>query len=333
MATQPPGLKHFDCHFQVDKLIDPEDGGPNIGKFEGFASTFGNVDRMDDIMVKGCFEVTLKDHDRRDRQIRMLFQHDRWTLIGGFPISKAKEDDRGLFVEGNVNLDTQAGAEAFSLMKQGVLEDMSIGFIIRDSEMNDGKQLIKEVDLMEISLVTEPANQEAQITAIKSIVDFKDLPLSSGNEALGGDRGMSITEAAAYLWHKDGSSDFKMQIAVYIDGELKAIPKAIFAAAASTQSSTAQIPEGAYPGIIKNIERYYEKMGRESPFEKGFSPDEMKCLGRGDLVKFLRSQPLLSKSGAEYLSQGIMGGSGDQAAEKQADGLRNLRDTLHSLKK
>ncbi len=346
------GLKQFDCHFKVDKILDPEEGGPNIGIFEGFASTFGNVDRQDDVMVKGAFKNTLDDHDDRNRQIRMLSGHNRFDLIGGFPISKAKKEDRGLFVEGHVNLDTQSGAESFSLMKQGVLTDMSIGFRILDSEMNDGRQFIKDVELFEISLVTEPANQEAQITAIKSIIAFQDLPLASNSMIWNSDTARNIMKEfsavneskssdynSSFLWCDDTIDDdaasHKMQIGTLVDGEIKAVPRAIFTAAASIQGQLvgAQIPSSARPGIVKNIERYYEKMGRESPFEKGFSPDEMKSLSRGELVKFLRSQPLLSKSGAEYLSQGIMGGSGDQVAEKQADGLRKLSTTLTSILK
>lgn len=343
--------KQFSCHFDLKKILDPEEDGPNIGVFEGFASTFGNVDRMDDIIVKGAFARTLSDHRDRDRQIRMLSQHDRSELIGGFPSQLAREDDKGLFVVGNINLDTQTGKEAFSLMKQGVLQDLSIGFIIRDSEMQDGKQLIKEVDLFEISLVTEPANQEAQITTIKSIVPFQDLPLAHirtpWNKEQSADHLHKFIDedgkpgdayGDAFLWRERAIADelnaYKLPIATVIDDELVAIPKALFAAAAILFArGSMDIPLQDQPGVIKNIERYYEKMGRESPFVKGFCPDEIKTLSRGDLVKFLRAQPPLSKAGAEYLAQGIMGGSGDQVAEKQADGLQHLHTTLQTILK
>ncbi len=344
-------IKYFDCHFQVKDLHDPEEDGPNIGKFEGFASTFGNADRVDDVIVKGAFQNTLADHNNRNRQIRMLFQHHRGNLIGGFPIADAKEDDIGLFVKGNINLDTQGGKEAFSLMKQGVLEDMSIGFIIRDSEMRDGMQFIKEVELFEISLVIEPANPEARITAIKAVVPFQDLPLADISrpwdsdaadgrirEFTGSEDSPSDTYKNAFLWYDRANGDqfgaYKLLIATVIDGRMMAVPRGVFAAAAAMQGARGGvfIPEVDRPGVIRNIERYYEKMGRESPFDKGFSPDEMKGLSRGDLVAFLRSEPPLSKNGAEFIASKIYGGSGDQAADNASDGLRSLKTTLTTIR-
>lgn len=344
--------KFFDCHFDVKSVTDPEEGGPNIGSFEGYASTFGNPDRVNDIIAQGAFTNTLSDHKARKRQIRMLSQHDRYNLIGGFPPEDAKEDDRGLFVKGNINLDTQRGREDFALMKQGVLEDMSIGFIIRDSEMNDGAQVIKEVELFEISLVTEPANQEAQVTAIKAVVPFQDLPLADpgrtwdADAAIGRVREFTASQESpsdtyknAFLWYDKADAEefgaYKLPIATVVDGRLVAVPRAVFAAAAAIQGARGGvfIRDVDRPGVIRNIELYYEKMGRESPFEKGFSPDEIKGMGRGDLVAFMRSSPPLSKNGAEYIASQIHGGSGEQVAEKQADGLRMLEETLSNLHK
>lgn len=333
--------KYFDCHFEVKVVTDPEEGS-NIGKFEGYASTFGNSDRMDDVIIKGAFEKTLQDHRTRSRQIRMLSQHNRHNLIGGFPSEDAREDERGLFVKGNINLDTQNGRESFALMKQGVLEDMSIGFIIRDSEMNDGKQMIKEAELFEISLVTEPANQEAQITAIKSIMPFKDLPLAETSQAWDAETELDNFKYFSLIEHKSSYFDafllkqddeFSLQIASVIDGELKAFPRAIFAAAATVQASRCGLSKREASAASKMLERYYEKMGRESPFARGFSPDEIKGLGRGDLVAFMRSAPLLSKNGAEYIASKIHGGSGEQVADTQADGLRKLEETLSNINK
>lgn len=344
-------LKHFYCTFQLKGLHDPDEDGPNIGRFSGYASTFGNIDRTDDVIEKGAFTESLEDLRSRDRQIRMLSQHDRFELIGGFPPGMAREDDRGLFVEGNINLDTIKGAESFSLMKQGVLTDLSIGFIPVESERIDGINHITKIELFEISLVTEPANIEARITAIKAIVPFQDLPLADIGMAWDSEaaivRVKEFTESEdvppdtyrnGFLWHDRSEAQefgsYKLLIATVIDGQMVAVPRGVFAAAAAMQGARGGvfIPEQDRPGVIRNIERYYEKMGRESPFEKGFSPDELKGLGRGDLVGFLRSSPLLSKNGAEFVASRIHTRSVDQANDNQADGLRTLRNTLISLR-
>ena len=44
-------------------------------------------------------------------------------VIGGFPVETLREDGTGLFGVGEVNLDTQAGREVYSMARQGVLRD------------------------------------------------------------------------------------------------------------------------------------------------------------------------------------------------------------------
>lgn len=49
---------------------------------------------------------------------------------------------------------------------------MSIGFCAKDFEYdNQGVRLLKKVDLMEISIVTFPANRNAGIINVKKITD------------------------------------------------------------------------------------------------------------------------------------------------------------------
>jgi HK97 family phage prohead protease len=100
----------------------------------------------------------------------MLHQHYRLALIGGFPPEFLEENDKGLFVEGHINLEVQAGKELYSLAKQGVLKDMSIGFTTKKSDTDEetGIRTLKEIKLWEISLVDEPANTQAQIVDVKA---------------------------------------------------------------------------------------------------------------------------------------------------------------------
>lgn len=160
--------------FNITETKQEVINGQEVGILKGHAAAF-TKDRVDDIIEPGAFFDTLKDHmSRGSRQIRMKFQHKRDEIIGGFPVDLAREDSKGLFVEGHINLEVQRGREVFSLAKQGVLQDMSIGFIIPEGGQTfsevDGERvrIIKAVDLREISIVDEPANMDAQITEIKS---------------------------------------------------------------------------------------------------------------------------------------------------------------------
>ena len=166
--------------FQVTETKEIEEDGQRFGIIKGYGSTFGNVDRGGDRVIKGAFKKTLASHRKRNRQVRMLSQHR--ILIGGWP--KFKEDDNGLLLEGRVNLQVQKGLEAYSLAKQGVLEDLSIGYWATDTEWvtEDGKEIrnLKEIDLFEVSIVDEPMNIMAQITDVKTMTDVSDFLKSIG---------------------------------------------------------------------------------------------------------------------------------------------------------
>ena len=161
--------------FHVTECKEENRNGVSVGIIEGFASTW-ELDEGDDIIRRGAFEQTIREHiDRDNRQVRMLRQHTK-TLIGGFPIQSVKETPEGLMVRGEVNLtEGSEGLFAYSLAKQGVLVDMSIGFSFYSiddfsREEIDGKQVrvINRLKLWEISLVNDPMNQGAQVTAVKS---------------------------------------------------------------------------------------------------------------------------------------------------------------------
>jgi len=133
-------------------------------EIEGLASTFGNRDRDGDIIVKGAFANTLIN---RETPIKFLKQHDLREVIG--TIDQAIETDEGLFVKGRMPKANSVVKDLFPLLEMGALRDFSIGFKITESDITpDGTQLIKELQLFEISIVSIPANSKAKITSVKS---------------------------------------------------------------------------------------------------------------------------------------------------------------------
>ena len=133
--------------------------------FSGYASTF-DVDLGGDIIVPGAFKKTIEG---RQDKIKVLWQH-------ADPIGKSMrlyEDSIGLFVEGKISK-TRLGDEAIELMRDKVVNQMSIGFSIPagKSEMSDdGLRIIREVKLFEFSPVTFPMNEAAIITSVKNMKD------------------------------------------------------------------------------------------------------------------------------------------------------------------
>ena len=139
----------------------------------GYASVFGVIDTHNDLVEKGAFK------NAESHKVKLLWQHDVTKPIG--IISLLKEDEYGLLLEAEININTVAGAEAVELIKQKAVAGLSIGFSINSSDYNkEGSRVISDVELREISIVTFPANQHAEIQCIKEI-DVTDSLLEQKN--------------------------------------------------------------------------------------------------------------------------------------------------------
>lgn len=137
---------------------------------EGLASTFGNIDRTGDIIERGAFKSTIKLMKAGDRVIRLLNQHHMDQPIG--IVDVLKETDAGLFMVARMPRENSTVKDMLPLLKMGALSDFSIGFNIKDSDMDDkGIRTIKDIDLFEVSVVTIPANEKAKITSVKKDTD------------------------------------------------------------------------------------------------------------------------------------------------------------------
>lgn len=157
----------MDMPFEVKRLTDD-------GQFEGMASVFGVLDQMDDVVAPDAFADTLKE-----RKVRILWQHDVREVIGT-PL-EIMETEEGLFLRAQLVMDTQRARETHALLKAGAIDALSIGFRVREFEINEdtGIRTLKKVDLFEVSVVTFPALEVARITdvrsadAMKTIGDFE----------------------------------------------------------------------------------------------------------------------------------------------------------------
>ena len=135
------------------------------GTIEGYASRFGIKDQGGDIVVKGAFSASLAE-----RSPKMLWQHDPSQPIGKW--IDAKEDSTGLVVRGQINMDVQKGREAHSLIKDGAIDGLSIGYKTLKARNVKGARELSDLDLWEISLVTFPMLREATVDHIKSLSEM-----------------------------------------------------------------------------------------------------------------------------------------------------------------
>ena len=142
------------------------------GKFSGYASVFGGVDSYGDTIVKGAFASTL-----RSGMPKMFYNHEWGMPIGKW--TKAKEDDHGLFVEGELTPDLTLSKDVRAAMMHGTLDGLSIGGFLRKGDFEDtekGRIIRKWSELAEVSPVVFPADKAARIdlTSVKSM-DFEAL--------------------------------------------------------------------------------------------------------------------------------------------------------------
>jgi HK97 family phage prohead protease len=162
------GLKEYAYVFETKGVEDS-------GVFEGYASTFGNVDQGGDVVQPGAFmEGIVKARSDR-RVIPMLWQHDQREPIGVW--EDIAEDAKGLYVKGRLLLaDDPLARRAHGLLKNKAIGGMSIGYRIpaggiEMDEKKPGVAKLKKIDLREISLVTMPMNIQARVTSVKSILE------------------------------------------------------------------------------------------------------------------------------------------------------------------
>lgn len=149
-------------HLQLDSTSFKFDDETRT--FEGYASVFGGVDSYGDTVMKGAYDETLRD---RDRPIRMRWNHFG-PVIGKY--TEISVDDVGLYVKGSLTPGHSVAEDAYASLKHGAVDGLSIGYIIRDADVNDnGGFDLKAVDLIEISVVEEPADLGATISNVKDI--------------------------------------------------------------------------------------------------------------------------------------------------------------------
>lgn len=276
-----------------------------------------------DQILKGAYTKSIQEHKaRNNRQVRLKNQH--YQIIGGFPIETVKEDNVGLYGVGHINLDTQLGREAYSLARQGVLVDFSVGHIVKQEKIEDGKRKIIEAELFEGSIVDEPKNQRARITEVKSV---------SSN--------LDIIDDQSYTWNEDAARarvmDMKYAdgnaadafvgghlIADFIDGKLRVIPEALRIAAREVKSRNDQL----------TIERYFAKLGEASPFEEKmfYTLDDVKGLSRMELKEIFTASGIFSNGAVRAIVARMSDDVSSHDDAELSNLIENIRSAARNLK-
>lgn len=158
------------------------------GEFSGIASAYGNVDLGGDVVEPGAFKDALAEGGN---ERPLLWQHRSDSPIG---LGLFKETETALLVErGTLELALPDAMKAYTLLKAGIVKGLSIGYEAiswewRKSEDPDSwpTRVIKKAKLWETSIVTFPMNEQAMVTAVKSVdqqlLDFFEAEISAGRQ-------------------------------------------------------------------------------------------------------------------------------------------------------
>lgn len=175
-------MQHIACELKL-----APSGNAAAMTFEGLGAVFGNIDAYGDVIAPGAFSSWLSDvKSGKQPWPAMLSQHggygmgaDDMTPVGIW--TDLSEDGTGLASKGKL-ANTPRGNELHQLMKmepRPAIDGLSIGYVAKEwearSKPEDPRRTLKRVDVMEISLVTFPANRMARVTGVKSLEDLYSL--------------------------------------------------------------------------------------------------------------------------------------------------------------
>lgn len=156
------------------------------GEFIGYASVFGNKDSYGDVVMPGAFTEDLKRWAEKGDPIPVLFGHnmsDPDYNIGH--LLSAEEDDTGLKVHAQLDLQSPKAAQVYRLLKGRRVNQMSFAYDVlaggwekrkKDGTDDDSEEFfaLRELKVYEVSVVPIGANQETEILAVKSIPTVAD---------------------------------------------------------------------------------------------------------------------------------------------------------------
>jgi HK97 family phage prohead protease len=153
---------------------------------------FNNVDSYGDRVKYGFFDDSLKTklpkgvwaHDWKTPVAKTL--EARELMPGDAMLPDSLKDLGGLYIRGQFNMNTQRGRETYSDIKEGIIDEFSIGYsVVEETFAQDGARELVKGKLYEWSPVLFGANSQTALISAKGLND--DL------EDVGADVGRIIT--------------------------------------------------------------------------------------------------------------------------------------------
>lgn len=143
------------------------------GMIAGYFSTYDiEPDSYGDIVEKGAFTKTIAKRAESGHPFPLCFNHDFSAVIGS--VKTIEDTEKGPYIEAEF-LDTQLAQDVRKMLQSGAIYQFSFAYDVLNSrkptEDESAKgitNVLTELDVFEISVVTVPANQNAVATEVKA---------------------------------------------------------------------------------------------------------------------------------------------------------------------
>lgn len=164
-----PAEKSMNKIFKLDSSIKSvEEDMEGELKIAGYASTNAMDRSADRILATAWTKGGLKNFQNNPI---LLFNHNYDKPIG--KVVEITTDNTGLKIKGVIS---KSAGDIHNLVKEGVLSTFSVGFLIKDADYDksvDGL-IVKDAELLEVSVVSIPCNQDATFSVAKSFENPDD---------------------------------------------------------------------------------------------------------------------------------------------------------------
>ena len=144
-----------------------------VGGISGFFSTYEKTpDSYGDIIEPGAFTKTLAKREESGHPFPLCFNHDFSAVIGA--VDSVEDTEKGPYIEAHF-LDTQQAQDVRKMLQSGAIYQFSFAYdVLGAREPNEEEKkagvtnVLTEVEVYEVSVVTVPANQNAVATEVKA---------------------------------------------------------------------------------------------------------------------------------------------------------------------
>jgi uncharacterized protein len=159
-------IKTVTCSVDWSTKSLTKDASGNIF-IEGWANTV-DKDRVGDVVLPSAFADTMKEY--MDNPV-LLFQHNWDNVVGNVAEFKIIDDENeqvnGLWIKAKIS-NAKDVEDVRTKIKEGILKTFSIGYneVDADFDKETNTNLVTKVELLEISVVTIPANPFAKFSTV-----------------------------------------------------------------------------------------------------------------------------------------------------------------------